>query len=604
VFSVRAEDPPAGLGFLNSSALGPQYQDALFEGEARDNFPGSPFGDPREQFDGALFVFHPNSDRTGLDFGGDPNIRTTDGVLQNNSDFDIKSLYPDGNPPFLFGTNFGVVSDILTGPDGDLYVISLSGGDASIGGAVFKIYNKSAVAAYQTTNLVADTADPHDSTGQALGAPEIVDPNLTNPWGISLSASSPFWVANQHSSTSTLYAGDHLQPDGTISPIMKNALEVSVPTPTGTVFNNTTGFTLANGNPASFIFDGLNGTISAWNAGDGTTAEVKNTIAGASYTGLAIGTSSTGANFLYAANQTTGKIDVFDSNFQLTTLGPGGNFEDPNLPPGSPYKAFNIQNLGGTLYVAYDKVVTVNGVTDREHDGIVDAFDTDGHFLRRVVTGGVNAPWGLALAPDNFGPFSNDLLVGNFGLGDGKINVYDPNTGQFLGNLTDANGNPISIEGLWGLTFGNGGSGGDPNALYFAAGINRTGANSFGAADGLFGSIRFVSSMDTTPSGSPPLTSGASSGGFPGPLPPSALPNPGPTAQAPGTTNASTPLPEPPPLKLPAGTTGDPGPDSSQQRTDQFFMSAQRDDLRSAVFGFHHHGKGGTATVGWNSPET
>src|SRR5262249_13067806 len=191
-------------------------------------------------------------------------------------------------------------------------------------------------------------------------------------------------------------------------------------------------------------------------------------------------------NFLYAANQATGKINVFDKNFQLTTL--DGDFADPDLPP--EFRAFNVQNLNGTLYVTYDKVVTVNGVTDREHDGIVDAFDTDGHFLRRVVTGGVNAPWGLALAPDNFGAFAGALLVGNFGFGDGKINAYDPNTGAFLGNLTDANGAPIAIEGLWALAFGNGGSGGDTNALYFTAGINRTGPNSFGAADGLFGSIR------------------------------------------------------------------------------------------------------------------
>src|SRR5262249_17477655 len=132
---------------------------------------------------------------------------------------------------------------------------------------------------------------------------------------------------------------------------------------------------------------------------------------------------------------------------------------------------------------------------DREHDGIVDAFDTNGNFLRRVVTGGVNAPWGLALVPaGGFGPFAaGTLLVGNFGFGDGKINAYDPNTGQFLGNLTDTNGKRVAFEGLWSITFGNGGSGGDRNALYFAAGINRTGLNSFGAADGLFGSIRFVS---------------------------------------------------------------------------------------------------------------
>src|SRR5262249_7810044 len=157
----------------------------------------------------------------------------------------------------------------------------------------------------------------------------------------------------------------HLQSDGTVSPLTRVPLTVTIPprqggtqgSPTGQVRNNTTDFVLSNNNPAAFIFAGLDGTITAWNGG--TTAELKATVAGASYTGLAIGTSSSGANFLYAANQATGRIDVFDRNFQLVTLGPGGNFEDPNLPPGSPFRAFNVQNLGGILYVAYDKVVTV-----------------------------------------------------------------------------------------------------------------------------------------------------------------------------------------------------------------------------------------------------
>jgi uncharacterized protein (TIGR03118 family) len=475
VFSVRAEFPPAALSFFTSSALGSQYQNALFEGGARDLATSG----GREIHDGALFVFQPNSSRTGLDFGGDPNVRTTDNVFLNDRDFDLM-----GDTSFLFGEGFGIGTAIVTGPNGDMFVVS------ETKGAVYEIFRKDAVAAYSQTNLVSSLASPPG------GAPEVVDTSLKNPWGISFSSTSPFWVADQRTGVSTLYAGDHLQPDGTVTPITKNSLTVTIPpraggtqgSPTGTVFNATTDFVLSNGQPARFIFDGLDGTITAWNGG--TTAELKATVAGASYTGLAIGTSSSGGNFLYAANQATGKIDVFDANFQLTTLGPGGNFEDPNLPPGSPFRAFNVQNINGTLYVTYDKVVTSGGVTDREHDGIVDAFDTDGHFLRRVVTGGVNAPWGVALAPDNFGAFSGALLIGNFGFGDGKINAYNPDTGAFLGNLTDANGQPLAIEGLWALAFGNGGNAGDPNALYFAAGINRTGANSFGAADGLFGSLR------------------------------------------------------------------------------------------------------------------
>jgi uncharacterized protein (TIGR03118 family) len=466
VYSVRAEDPPAGLSFYTSSVLGSQYQNLLFEGEARDNLT-----DPREQFDGALFVYHPTSDRTNLDFGNDPNVRASDHVFQNNTDFDLM-----GDTSFLLGTGFGIATGIVTGPDGNLYVVS------ETKNAVYEIYNKAATATFQQTNLVSDLANPPG------GAPEITDANLRNPWGISFSATSPFWIANQASGTSTLYSGDHAQPDGTVSPITRVNLVVTIPGITGTVANsNATEFRLSNGDFAHFIFDGLNGNITAWaNATFGPETEAN--VPGAVYTGLAVGSTASG-DFLYAANTSQGRIDVFDSNFARVTPTPSSFvFVDPNLPnPGlSPYRPFNIQNLDGTLYVTY------RNSADPEHGGIVDAFDTNGNFLRRVVSSGVNAPWGLALAPAGFGAFGGALLVGNFGLGDGKINAYDPLTGQFLGNVTDANGNPVAIEGLWALAFGNGGSGGDPNALYFTAGINRNGAGSFGAADGLFGSIRSV----------------------------------------------------------------------------------------------------------------
>src|SRR5262249_21794830 len=149
-------------------------------------------------------------------------------------DFDLM-----GDRSFVLGTNFGVVTDIQTGPDGNLYVVSLSGGiNVPNGGTVFEIFRQGASTAFHSTNLVANTLDPHDSTGRALGAPEIMDANLINPWGIALSGSSPFWVANQGSNTSTLYSGDHLQPDGTISPITMSSLVVSIPnSPTGAVFN-------------------------------------------------------------------------------------------------------------------------------------------------------------------------------------------------------------------------------------------------------------------------------------------------------------------------------------------------------------------------------
>jgi uncharacterized protein (TIGR03118 family) len=204
-----------------------------------------------------------------------------------------------------------------------------------------------------------------------------------------------------------------------------------------------------------------------------------NSASGAVYKGLAIGANSSG-DFLYAANFAQGRIDVFDGTFAPTSL--AGSFTDPNLPSG--YAPFNIQNLGGSLFVTY-AVKIGNDDIPGVGNGIVDVFDLNGNLSRRLISNGVlNSPWGLALAPPDFGEFSNALLVGNFG--DGKINAFDPNapdpTNALLGTLSDSNGNPIVIDGLWGLIFGNGGNGGDKNLLYFTAGAD-------GETHGLFGSL-------------------------------------------------------------------------------------------------------------------
>lgn len=332
----------------------------------------------------------------------------------------------------------------------------------------------SAQAAFVQTNLVSNIA----------GLAAHTDPNLKNPWGISASATSPFWISNNGTGISTLYNGQGV-PFPVATPLI-----VTVPppaggtppsTPTGQVFNGGASFQVGSNLPARFIFATEDGTISGWNPTANPTSailKVDNSVSGAVYKGLAIGNNGS-ADFLYAANFTAGKIDVFDSAFSSTTL--SGNFTDPNLPAG--YKPFNVQNINGKLLVTYALADAGDPAEDSPGagNGYVDVFDLNGTLERRLVSGGaLNSPWGLAMAPSNFGEFANDLLVGNFG--DGKINAFDPLTGDLLGQIVDSTGNAIVNEGLWGLQFGNGGNGGDTNKLYFTAGINDE-------ADGLFGSL-------------------------------------------------------------------------------------------------------------------
>ncbi len=327
---------------------------------------------------------------------------------------------------------------------------------------------------YFQRNLVSDIA----------GMAEKTDTNLVNPWGIAISGSSPFWVSDNHAGKSTLYDGNGIA----------SSLVVTIPppsggtppaAPTGVLFNSSTNFQVSPGAAARFIFATEDGTIVGWNSGSTGIVKVDNSAAGAIYKGLGIGTSS-GSNYLYAANFFAGTIDVFDQNYGSVTL--PGNFLDPTIPSG--FAPFNVQNIGGQLYVTYakqdaDKHDDVAG----PGNGYVDIFDTSGNFVRRLISqGALNSPWGLALAPTNFGTFSGALLVGNFG--NGKINAFDPATGTQLGTLQDPTGSPINIQGLWGLTFGNGGSGGDTRTLYFAAGI--AGTNSI-EDHGLFGSISALS---------------------------------------------------------------------------------------------------------------
>ena len=315
----------------------------------------------------------------------------------------------------------------------------------------------------------------HNLQSDVPGAAAATDPDLVNGWGLVASPTSPWWVADEGTSKSTLYNGN----TGA-----KLGLVVTVPGgPTGTVFNGTTDFKVDAGTglaAARFIFDTGDGHIRGWN-GVGTLAIDAATTPGAVYRGLAIG-STGGANYLYAANFAAAHVDVFDKDYAPATL--TGDFVDPGLPDG--YAPFGIQAIGDTIFVTYGKQDAEAGdeVTGRGR-GFVDAFDTDGTFLERVASRHrLNAPWGLAMAPAGFGRFSGDLLVGNFG--DGTIHAFRQTAGGsygLVGVLRDRHGRVISIDGLWAIAFGNGDAAGSAKALFFTAGPDDE-------AHGLFGRIR------------------------------------------------------------------------------------------------------------------
>jgi uncharacterized protein (TIGR03118 family) len=377
------------------------------------------------------------------------------------------------------------------------------------------------------TNLVSDLP----------GVAAVTDPNLVNPWGISESSGSPFWIADNNAGVSTLYS----VPGANNTPVSINSLVVSIPTPpdplgasgtpTGTVFNTdlagggfkVSGFTVAkdgsiqpSSGPAIFLFVTEDGTIVGWNPGvnpkgfDKTKAGTYGVIAvdnsgnnftepdpakqtGAVYKGLAIDTSTSGPIFstdpastavIYVSNFRSGKVEVYDTNFKPITL-TGGAFADPNLPTG--YAPFNVQVLGGKVYVTYalqnaEKHDDVAGA----HHGFVDVYNLDGTGGTRLISGGpLDSPWGLAFAPTGFAGLSAPngdpvLLVGNFG--NGRIHAFDGTTGAGLGTLKDPDGEPIHINGLWALKVGNGGAGGAADTVYFTAGI-------FDETHGLFGSL-------------------------------------------------------------------------------------------------------------------
>lgn len=318
------------------------------------------------------------------------------------------------------------------------------------------LVSTAALAQYQLTNLVSNQ----------VGWAKHTDPLLVNGWGLVYAPGSPFWLSDEGSGWSTLYTGKGVQ----------KSLKVVVPpasgsgpgSPTGIVFNGSSDFPV-EGWSSIFLFATLDGTISGWTPKSNPNSSiiaVNNSASGAVYTGLAI-TSKASGNFLYAADLANNKVDVYDGTFTWVT-----SFTDPNVPAG--YGPFNVQDIGGLLYVAFAPL-------DESAGGVVDIFREDGSFVRTLASGKpLNQPWGFAVAPKNFGKLSNTLLVSN-NTNSGSINAFNLVTGQFVGTIRDTNGKNIVIDQLWGIDFGGGAANnGRTDQLFFTAGPKNNLAGTFG----------------------------------------------------------------------------------------------------------------------------
>src|ERR1700691_1678194 len=340
--------------------------------------------------------------------------------------------------------------------------------------ALFAQTNNTPPNNYLVHNLVSDLANTADHQ----------DPNLVNPWGVGFGP-TPFWVGNNGKGTATLYDGI-----GAVIPLVvaiPQAGDAGTAGPvTGVMFNsfasNSSAFDVQAGMPALFIFCSEDGVISGWNevvSGPKASILFDNSKSGAVYTGCAVG-GTAAAPYLFAANFNAGTVDVYDGNLNLNPApynqsslpepySGSSSFSNPAIPAG--FAPFNVQNIDGTLFVTYaeqdaQKYASVAG----PGNGYVAMFNLGGSLIANLVAQGpLNSPWGMAIAPANFGPFAGALLVGNFT--DGIINAFNATSGAFLGALNDANGKPIAIPGLWSLNFGGGSDSEDPGTLYITAGI-------------------------------------------------------------------------------------------------------------------------------------
>jgi len=343
---------------------------------------------------------------------------------------------------------------------------------------VFVAGSLSAQNFYLVHNLVSDVAGMADN----------MDPNLVNPWGNGFSSGSPFWIANNGTGTSTLYTDT----GAAIPLVVKIPAAGGATTPgkvTGVIYNGNANSFLVSGQTPAFIFCSEDGVISGWSPKVSMTNAqiiVDNSASGAQYKGCALGGTAT-APILYAADYGAGKVVAWDMNLKPVVVG----FVNGAIPSG--FAPFNIQNLGGTLYVSYATGPTAKSTPTTPPSGYavagggyVTTYDMTGAILGNLNGSTTfNYPWGMAIAPATFGKYANMVLVGNFG--DGTINAFDPKSGTMMGTLEDPTGNPIAIDGLWSLNFGNG-KASDSATLYFTAGIQNE-------THGLFGSIQAAPSF-------------------------------------------------------------------------------------------------------------
>ncbi len=392
-----------------------------------------------------------------------PNFAALRGVNRTRGEIGMKHLFEVGPAVILFG------------------VLSLSvAAQAAAAGGEEDRGNPPAAPLATNQYLVTDV-----TVNSGSGAPN-ADANLINPWGLSRSSGGPWWISDNGTGLSTLYSGT-----GAVVPLVvtipaAKAGSGTLGSPTGTVFNGTQEFAVGAGKPAAFLFSTEDGTISGWNPGVNATnavIAVNESEKGASFKGLTDGVVDIAPyqnqTLLYAADFTLSKVEVFDGSFRHVEEIEERFREDTDLPGG--FAPFNVQNLGGNIYVAYAQ--RGSGINERDGAGLgfVKIYSADGRPLLKLEHGSwFNAPWGMAIAPSDFGPYSHTILVGNFG--SGWIAAFDPLTGRFLDFLKDATGKLITIPGLWAISPGNDGTAGNATSLYFAAG----GA---GEASGVLGKI-------------------------------------------------------------------------------------------------------------------